>query len=175
MNHTNQDATIEQHKIPRKRRCSWWAWLVLLLIPLALRLPLIGERIQVSLIGYEGFCCMPEDLEESIAKAEDAKARRTDSNLIIGISIGLAIFLTLIIIFMLYGYAIPCIAIKWVRYLAKIIVGIIVFPLMALLILSALYFIGCNDLYHNIRYQPPQDCIYSYALRYTRHALKSNL
>lgn len=175
MNRTDQDTTIEQQNMPRKMHHSWWAWLALLLIPLALRLPLIGEKIQVSLIGYEGFCCMPEDLKESMAKAEEAKARRADSNLIIGMSIGLAIFLTFIIIFMLYGYAIPCIAVKWGRYLAKIIVGIIVFPLMALLILSALYFIGCNDSYHKIRYQPPQDCIYTYALRYTLNSLKGDL
>lgn len=146
------------------RRHSWWAWLAILLLPVTFLLPIWGERLQVKLIGYEGFCCMPNNLQEMEQKAEWARSMRLESNLIIGTGILLAVILLVGIILILYRCAIPCIKAKWLRRGVSFIVGVLVVPFALFLLLAAIMFIFHNDEYHKTRYQPPRDVIYSYAI-----------
>lgn len=59
------------------------SWLVLLLIPLSLLIPLGGELLRNELIGAEYVCCMPENYEEKWRQAEQAREKRGLSNTII--------------------------------------------------------------------------------------------
>ena len=153
-------------KIPQKHKAQpfWWAWLTILLLPVTFLLPIWGEELQVKLIGYEGFCCHPDNWEELEQKAQQAKNMRLDSNLIIGTSVLLAVALLIGIIFILYKYAVPCIKIKWLRRTSQIVIGILASPFALLLLLAAIMLVFHNDEYHKTRYQPPRDTIYSYAV-----------
>lgn len=142
----------------------WWAWCTILLLPIIFFLPLWSEALQVALIGYEGFCCMPNNWQELERKAERARNMRLDSNLIIGMGIVLAIVLLVGVIFVLYKYAIPSITIKWIQHMSQLIVGILVAPLTIILSLTLILFIFRNDHYHTTRYQSPEESIYAYAI-----------
>lgn len=146
---------------PTKR--PWWTWCAILLLPVIFFLPLWSENLQVALIGYEGFCCMPENWQELRQKAERAKSMRLESNLIIGTGIILAVLLLIGVLFALYKYAIPAITTKGARRVAQIVVGVLAAPLTIILSLTLVLFIFRNDYYHGIRYQTPRESIYAYA------------
>lgn len=141
----------------------WWAWCAILLLPIIFFLPLWSEALQVALIGYEGFCCMPENWQELKQKAEQAKSMRLESNLIIGTGIILAVLLLIGVLFALYKYAIPSITAKRMRRVMQVVVGVLVAPLAIILSLTLILFIFRNNYYHEIRYQTPRDSIYAYA------------
>lgn len=142
----------------------WWAWCTILLLPIIFFLPLWSEALQVALIGYEGFCCMPENWQELKQKAEQAKSMRLESNLIIGTGIILAVLLLIGVLFALYKYAIPSITAKRMRRVMQVVVGVLVAPLAIILSLTLILFIFRNDHYHTTRYQPPEESIYAYAI-----------
>lgn len=147
-----------------RKRQPWFTWLVVLLLPVAFLLPVWGEEIQVKLIGYEGFCCMPDNWQELEQAAARARSMRSESNTIIGTSIALAFLVTAIVIFVLYVFAIPCIATKRRRHAVQVLMGVIIAPLVFLLLVTLYFFVSYNNAYHRIRYQPPRDTIYAYAL-----------
>lgn len=159
-------ATTTPDKPPQlsKPRRSWWAWLAILLVPVIFWLPLWGERLQIKLIGYEGFCRMPDNWEELEQAAQRAKSLRPESNLIFGVSVALAVIVFIGMLFILYKYAIPCLTLKWLRRLAQALVGLFVVPLALLLTLTIILLVFHNDDFHRTRYQPPQDFIYAYAI-----------
>lgn len=149
---------------PTNKKSPRWAWLVILLLPIAFYLPVWGEALQVALIGYEGFCCMPDNWRELERKTEQARNMRFDSNLIIGTGILLAIAVLVLILFAFYKYAIPSLSSKKLRQIAQIVVGIIIAPLALLLFSTLMMFIFRNDFYHETRYLPPGGDIYTYVL-----------
>lgn len=149
---------------PTNKKSPRWAWLVILLLPIAFYLPVWGESLQVALIGYEGFCCMPDNWRELERKIGQARNIRFDSNLIIGTGILLAIAVLVLILFALYKYAIPSLRSKKLRQIAQIVVGIIIAPLALLLFSTLMMFIFRNDFYHETRYLPPGGDIYTYVL-----------
>lgn len=165
-----QTAPLQGYKNVRR---SWWAWLAILLLPLVFFLPILGERIQISLIGDEGFCCMPENWQELMWKAERAKSMRLDSNLVIGTGIILAILLMGVMVYILYKYAVPCIQVGQLRRIAQVAVGILVAPIGFLLLLTLMVFVLHNDEYYSTRYQPSEDdfYIYPYTLDFVRPSL----
>lgn len=144
------------------RLCLSWA--VILLIPIIFYLPLWAEMLQIKLIGYEGFCCMPDNWQELRQASIRAQSMRLDSNLILGAGVVLAILLLIGTLFILYRYSIPCLSIKWLKRLFQVMVGILVAPLALLLFLTLIMLVFHNDDFHKIRYHPPRDSIYSYAL-----------
>lgn len=148
---------------PKSRR-SWWIWSIILLLPITYLLPIWGESLQVELIGYEGFCCMPDNWQELMQKSERAKSMRLESNLIIGTGILLAVILLNGIIFVLYKYAVPCIKNKRMHLVSQFLVGVLITPFILFLFLAVIMFVFYNDEYHETRYQPPRDNIYSYAI-----------
>ncbi len=160
------DAATQAAAVPEnnKKRRPWFTWLVVLLLPVAFLLPIWAERIQVKLIGYEGICCMPDNMRELEQAAARARSMRSESNEIIGTGIGLAFLVTAIVIFVLYVFAIPCIRTKWRRRVAQVVMGVIIAPFVFLVFLTLEFFASYNNAYHRMRYQPPQDTIYAYAL-----------
>lgn len=155
---------INKPQTDKPARRLWWTWLVVLLLPIVYYLPLWSEALQVELIGYEGFCCMPENWQELQRKAERARNMRLDSNLIIGTGIILAILALIGVIFVLYKYAIPSVKAKKLYSALRVIIGILIAPLAILLFLTLVMFVFDNNNYHQTRYQPPGDHIYGYAI-----------
>lgn len=156
---------MSEPKSSRSRYKTWWAWLAILLLPAALALPVWGERLQVELIGYEGFCCAPENFQELREEAAHAKSLRPVSNFIIGASLVLAIMLVVLAAVVLYRYALPHISRKPLRYVGRVVVGLVIAPLGILLLVTVAYFIVHNDEYFSTRYHPPREVLYAYALR----------
>lgn len=156
-------AQTESPKSTKPQR-SWRAWLAILLVPIIFCLPLWGEELQLQLIGYEGWCCHPDNWQELEQAAQRARSMRLDSNIILGTGVTLAVIVFVIMLFILYKYAIPCLARKKLRRLAQILVGLFVAPLALLLVLTIILLIFHNDDFHKTRYQPPRDSIYAHAI-----------
>lgn len=138
----------------------WWRWLALLLLPVALLLPLIGEKIQQTYIGNEEYCCASFLIPEVADKVERAKSLHWLSNIIIGTSIVLAILIVIIMIYILYHYVISQISAKSLRNITKITVGVITVPVVILLLCVAFYFVFDNHEYYVHSAQPPDNGIY---------------
>lgn len=156
--------TLAKSPQPAKSRRSWWAWLAILLVPVVFWLPLWGEELQIRLIGYEGWCCFPDNWQELERAAQRARSLRLESNLILGAGVFLAVLVFVGMLFILYKYAIPCLTLKWLRRLAQVLVGLFVAPLALLLALTIILLTCYNDSFHTLRYQPPRDFIYAYAM-----------
>lgn len=77
------------------------SWLALLLIPLSLLIPLGGEVLRNEAIGTEYVCCMPENYEEKMRRAEQAREQRWLSNVIIVGSdlLGIAVLMSGCVVF----------------------------------------------------------------------------
>ncbi len=163
---SSKSATIAQAESskPVKPQRSWWAWLAILLVPVIFWLPLWGEELQLKLIGYEGRCCHPDNWQELERAAQHARSMRLDSNIILGTGVVLAALVFVVMLFILYKYAIPCLTRKKLRRLAQVLVGLFVAPLALLLILTIITLVFHNDNFHKTRYQPPRDYIYAYAI-----------
>lgn len=164
-NKTNpvKEQSEKSTKLAKPTKPSRWAWLAVLLLPIIFYLPLWGEALQVALIGYEGFCCMPENWQKLAQKAEQARSMRLDSNIIIGTGIVLAILTLIGVLYALYKYAIPSIKAKRLRQVMTVVVGVLTAPLATVLSLMLMMFIFYNDEYHSTRYQPPGDyTLYDY-------------
>lgn len=128
-------------------------WAALLLLPLGLMLPLIGELLQTLLIGEEYVCCMPDNLDQLLARAETAKNLRWLSNLIIGGSMVIGIALVIFAFAMFYRKIVPSLS-RVHRRLTLIIMGVVCIYIISVLITMLLFFIFCNDYYFGYRPWP---------------------
>lgn len=137
---SSKSTTITQAESskPAKPRRSWWAWLAILLVPVIFWLPLWGEKLQLELIGYEGWCCHPDNWQELERAAQRARSMRLDSNIILGTGVALAVLVFVVMLFILYKYAIPCLTHKKLCRLVQVLVGLFVAPLALLLILTTI-------------------------------------
>ena len=154
MHRTTHSQNIESNKTKDKAQPSHKAyWALLLLLPLGLMLPLIGELLQILLIGEERVCCMPNNLSQLLAHAETAKSLRWLSNLIIGGSMLGGIALVTFAFAMLYRKFIPSLPKQYSR-LALTIISIVCVYIICVLVTMLLFFVLHNDYYFEYRPWP---------------------
>ncbi len=137
-----------------------WGWLALLLLPVVLFLPLVGEMVQKTYIGNEEYCCASFLIPEVVEKVERAKSLHWLSNLIVGGSIMLSILVLVSVTFILYKYAIPRITAKALRNTIKVLIGMVIAPVAVLVLCIASYFIFGNHAYYVHRAHAPDNGIY---------------
>lgn len=147
----------ESAKMQKKFR---WGWLALLLLPIALFLPLVGEGFQKAYIGDEEYCCASFLIPEVVEKVERAKSLHWLSNIIIGGSIFLSIVTLIVAVIILYRYTMPQITKKALRNVAKTTVAVAIVPVVLLTMCITAYFLFDNHGYYVHRAQAPDNGIY---------------
>lgn len=153
---TRPKTAVKQTEPKSVRRAKW---LLLLLLPLALFLPLVGELIQVLLIGEEHVCCMPDNLDQLLKRAETAQSLRWLSNLIIGGSIVLGIALAFFAFVMIYRKIISNLNQRY-RSIATVVLAVVCTYIVIILSLMLIYFVSHNDYYFKYRAQPGYGGLY---------------
>lgn len=143
---------------PQKK--SRWSWLALLLLPVVLFLPLLGESIQKVHIGDEEYCCASFLTPEVVERTEHAKSLHWLSNVVIGGSIILAVLMLVLMVFILYKYAVPQITTKGLRHISGAVIAVVITPVALLVLCVAFYFIFDNHEYYVHRAQAPDNGIY---------------
>ncbi len=148
----NQPAKSSQAK-NQTRPVGKTYWAALLLLPLGLVLPLIGELLQILLIGEERVCCMPDNLDQLLTRAETAKSLRWLSNLIIGGSMIVGIALVIFAFTVVYRKIIPGLS-RNHRRLTLFMISIACIYIIFVLITMLLFFAFRNDYYFEYRPWP---------------------
>ncbi len=92
----------ETAKDASKPRIKWYAWLLLLLLPLAMYTPFLASRLQIDIVGQEHVCCMPDNLQELLKKAQVARSRRSESDAIMNGVIWSGIILLIVFVVLFY-------------------------------------------------------------------------
>lgn len=159
---------------PKPRSASWWAWLAILLLPIALLIPIKAEDVQRYYIGQEEYCCALSVMPEYIEKAEHAKSLRPISNLIIGGGLVIALVVAGVAIWVLACYALPCIRIKIIKIIATAFIAAISAVTIGLLLYASAFFFLDTDSYYSLRAKPPDDVIYAIIRRrewYNNHSI----
>lgn len=155
----------EKTRAAKTSKKSLFVWLLLLLLPVALFLPVVGGELQRSYIGNEYPCCALSSESEYVAKAEHAKSLHWLSNLIVGGGILLALVLTVATVVIICRYGIPKKCTKSVKTIIKFVLVITAIPLLILLLAAMIYFSSDNERYYRAMSQPPGNTIYYYVLR----------
>ena len=142
-----------------------FVWLLSILLPVAILLPLLAGTIRRKSIGNEYPCCAMFSDPEAVARAEHAKSLHWLSNIIVGGSIIAALGLVIVVAILIYRHGILKQWPKCIQIMAKTVLAIIVVPPLFLLIISMSYFVFKNREYYVRISQPPGDeGIYAYAL-----------
>lgn len=130
-----------------------WAFLFLLLLPIGLFLPLIAELIQTLLIGDEYVCCMPDNLQQLLARAEVARELRWLSNIIIGGGMVAGIAIVVFAFIMLRRYALQSLSESSRRIISLILLVVCVYIVLVLASMFV-FFVLHNDYYFKYRPWP---------------------
>lgn len=102
-----------------KLKPKWYAWLIFLLLPLVMYMPILGADLQYVIVGREFYCCSPTDeMKESAAIAQ---SKRPLSNAIMYGSLFAGVLVLAIFLLLFYRLV-------WRRLnnRAKIVSGVIV-------------------------------------------------
>lgn len=126
-------------------------WLALGMLLLAFFLPLGGELLQRLLIGEEEVCCMPDNLDFLLARAEIAQFLRPLSNLIIGGTMLAGAMLAVYTVAYFYRHYHGK---QQTKVILTAILGLIAAYIVATLITMLIFFILRNDLYFQYRPWP---------------------
>lgn len=126
------------------KKLKWYNWLIFLLLPVAMSMPMNGAFLQLKLVGRETMCCYHEELAQSTL---DAQQKRPLSNLIMGGSLMLGIVFVALFC-LLFWRCIWWKLGKTGRIISGVVVGLLVVAILVFLVRLLVWYCFNADFYH---------------------------